>query len=97
MRSETDIEGLKNKIIPILERHGIKKAGLFGSCVRRELKKRSDIDILVQVPDDISLLGFIGIKLELEESLGRKVDLVEYETIKPLIKDKIINEQMVIL
>lgn len=97
MKRETDIEDLKSKIIPILERHGIKKAGLFGSLIHGQLKKRSDIDILVQIPDDVSLLGFIGIKLELEESLKRKVDLIEYETIKPPIKDRIINEQMIIL
>jgi len=37
---------------------------------------------------DISLLDFVGIKLEIEEALGRKIDLVEYSTIKPLFKQK---------
>jgi len=97
MRKKSNLEDIKKKIIPILESHGVKKAALFGSCVRGEMKKGSDIDILVQMTDDVSLLGFVGVKLELEEALGRKVDLVEYDTIKPLIKDRILNEQVVII
>ena len=91
------IEGIKRKIIPILHRYGIKKAGLFGSCVRGELREDSDIDILVEIDRDLSLLEFIGIKLDLEETLGRKIDLVEYGTIKPQLKERILEEQMAIL
>lgn len=62
-----------------------------------ELKEDSDIDILVEIEADISLLDFVGIKLELEEALGKKIDLVEYSTIKPLLKDRILREQVVVL
>lgn len=41
-----EIEDVKKKIVPILKHHGVKKAGLFGSLVRGELSKKSDIDIL---------------------------------------------------
>jgi predicted nucleotidyltransferase len=41
----------------------------------------------------MSLLGFIGLKLALEEALGKKVDLVEYSAIKPLIKESILKEE----
>jgi len=92
-----NIEEIKRKIIPVLQRHGIKKAGLFGSGVRDDLKEESDIDILVEIEDDISLLDFVGIKLEIEEAVGRKVDLIEYDTIKELLKEKILKEQIIIL
>jgi len=92
-----DIEDLKRKILPILQRYGAKRAGLFGSCVRGDMKEESDIDILVEIEKDISLLDFVGLKLEIEEVLGRKVDLVEYNTIKPSLKEKILKEQVVIL
>ena len=95
MRMST--EEIKQKILPILQRHGIKRAGLFGSYVRGEMREDSDVDILVELDDDISLLDFVGIKLEIEEVLGKKIDLVEYCTIKPFIKDKIIKEQVGIL
>ena len=91
------IDRIKKQIMPILRQHNVKRAGLFGSYVKGRNKKSSDIDILVQLGKDISLLDFAGLKIELEEILGRKVDLVEYNTIKPLIKDRILNEQVIIL
>ena len=94
---ETSIKEIEQKILPILKEHNIKKAGLFGSCVRGEMREDSDIDVLVEIEDNISLLDFVGIKLEIEEALKRKVDLVEYSTIKPLLKEKIIREQVGIL
>lgn len=92
-----DIKEIKEKILPILQRYRAKRAGLFGSYVRGEIKEDSDIDILVEIEDDISLLDFVGIKLEIEEVLGREVDLVEYNTIKPLLRNRILKEQVAIL
>jgi len=94
---KTHIEEIKQKTLPILQRYRVKRAGLFGSYVRGEMREDSDIDILVEIERDISLLDFVGIKLEIEEALGRKIDLVEYSTIKPLLKERILNEQVVIL
>ena len=91
------IENIKQTILPILKKHGATKAGLFGSLVRGEMCDDSDIDILVEIKEDISLLDFVGIKLELEEALGKKVDLVEYNTIKPALSKQILGEQVVIL
>lgn len=91
------IEEIKERIIPILQRYGIKKAAIFGSLAKGEAKTSSDVDILVEIKSDMSLLDFIGIKIELEEALKMKVDLVEYDTIKPLIREKILSEQVAIL
>lgn len=88
---------LKKKSIPILKRYGVSRAAVFGSFARNQMRRSSDIDILIDIKKDISLLDFVGLKLEIEEALGKKVDLVEYETIKPLIKERIIREQLVIL
>jgi predicted nucleotidyltransferase len=92
-----DMEELKRRIISVLQKYDVKRAGLFGSCVRGEFSEESDIDILVEIESDISLLDFVGIKLELEEVLERKVDLGEYDTIKSLLREKILNEQVEIL
>lgn len=92
-----EIEDLKRKVLPILQQYGVKRVGLFGSCVRGEMREDSDIDILVEIEKDISLLDFVGLKLEIEEMLGRKVDLVEYNAIKPLLRERILKEQTVIL
>ncbi len=95
MRKEIAI--IKKKVCPILKKYGVKRAGVFGSVVKGKTKKYSDVDILVEIKKDISLLDFVGLKIELEEKLGKKVDLVEYNTIKPLIKEQILNEQVAIL
>ena len=92
-----DIEHIKESVLPILIQHGVGKAALFGSAATDQMEPESDIDLLVRIDRDISLLEFVGLKLELEGALNRKVDLVEYETIKPQLKDRIINQQRVIL
>ncbi len=91
------IDEIKRKTIPILKRYGVKRAALFGSYVRGEVRENSDIDILVEIEKDISLLDFVGLKLEIEEVLGRKIDLVEYCTVKPLLRERILSEQVTIL
>jgi predicted nucleotidyltransferase len=88
------VEEIKNKIKPVLKRNGILKAGIFGSFSRGENNGESDIDILVKIENEISLLDFIGIKLELEDVLGKKVDLVEYDAIKPAIRENILKEEI---
>ncbi|MCK4519169.1 MAG: nucleotidyltransferase family protein [Candidatus Omnitrophica bacterium] len=92
-----NIEGIKQKILPILQNYEVKKVALFGSCVRGEMKEESDVDILIDIRADISLLGFVGLKQKIEDALGRKVDLVEYDTLKPLLRERILKEQVVLL
>ncbi|MBI2672510.1 nucleotidyltransferase family protein [Candidatus Woesearchaeota archaeon] len=91
------IEKLKPIIIKILKKHGVKRAGIFGSYARGEQKKNSDIDILADIPKKVNLFDFVGIKLELEDALKKKVDLVEYKLIRPELKNIILNEEVKIL
>jgi hypothetical protein len=91
------INDIKYKILPILKRYGTRRAGLFGSCVRGELRAASDVDILVEIGGDLSLLDFVKLKHELEDTLGRHVDLVEYVTLKPLLRDRILSEEVQII
>ena len=93
-----DIKKIKSKIVKILKKNKVVRAGIFGSYARGEQKKNSDIDILIEVNDkNMSLLGFIAMKLELEDVSGKKVDLVEYGAIKPLVKKEILNEEIRII
>ncbi|MCC5927100.1 MAG: nucleotidyltransferase family protein [Bacteroidetes bacterium] len=87
-----DLGHIKKKIRPILKKYGIKKAGIFGSSARGEAVV-NDLDLLVKIDKKISLLEFIGIQQELEDKLGMKVDLVEYDAIKPALKDDILREE----
>ena len=89
-----NLEMLKEKIRPILKRWSVERASIFGSYVRDEAKEDSDIDILVELDDNVSLFDFIGLKLEIEDAIGKKVDLVEFSTIKPAFREKILEEQV---
>ena len=90
-----DLLDIKSKIIEILKKNKIKKAGIFGSYVRGEQKENSDVDILVEISDKkMSLLGFIHIKNELQDALRKKVDLVEYKMIRPELKRNILGEEI---
>jgi predicted nucleotidyltransferase len=92
-----ELEELKNKIIPVLERYEVKKAAVFGSFVRGEQTEKSDIDILVEFKGEKSLLDLAGLQIELEDTLHRKVDVLTYNSLHPLLKDRILKEQKVIL
>ena len=97
-RANREIGKIKQKIIKILKENKVKKAGIFGSYSRGEQKENSDIDILVKIDDkNMSLLGFIELKLKLEDILRKKIDLVEYNVIKPKIKERILNEEVRII
>lgn len=89
-----DIEDLKRKIIPILKKHEVIKAGIFGSVARGEAKENSDIDILVEIPKEKSLLDLIRLENELKEKLKRDVDVVEYNSVHPLLKEIIFKEEV---
>jgi len=91
------IQSIKRKIVSILKRHGVKKAAIFGSFVRGEAKKNSDIDILVEFKREKSLLDLVALEIELEKTLKRKVDILTYGSIHPLLKDIILKEEKVIL
>ncbi len=91
------MDNLKEKIKKILKKNKVKKAGIFGSYARGENKKNSDIDILIEVDKDYSLLDLARMKIQLEKAIKRNVDLVEYATIKPLIKNQILKEEVRIL
>lgn len=97
-KSNKKIEDIKKKIVKTLKRNKVTRAGIFGSYVRGEEKKDSDVDILVEINDpELSLLGFIALKHRIEDILGKSIDLVEYGAIKPRIKKRILTEEIRII
>jgi len=88
-------EKIGKKIKKILVENNIDKAGIFGSYATGKQGKASDIDILVEINNQrFSLVDFIRLKLKLEGVLKKKVDLVEYKTIKPALKKIILNQEI---
>ena len=75
-------EEIKRKIIEYLLPYHPKKIGLFGSFVRNEMRPDSDIDILIDLNDSISLFDLAHIQIELTEMLGRKADVLTEGALK---------------
>ena len=94
---ESQIEKYKEIILEILKKHDVKKASLFGSIVREEMSTDSDIDLIIEFKGDKSLLNLAALKIELEEKLSLKVDVLTYNSIHPLLRDQILAEQVEIL
>jgi len=92
-----NIEEIREKILPILKKYEVKRAGIFGSMARNEETEKSDIDILVELPDEASLLDLVGLKMELEEVLRKKVDVLTYDSIYPPLREPILSEEVAIL
>jgi predicted nucleotidyltransferase len=89
-------EAIKKKLEtfkPVLtEKYKVKGIGIFGSYVRGEQGKKSDVDLLVDFSESISLLDFIHLENELSDLLGVKVDLVMKTALKPRIGRHILEE-----
>lgn len=92
----TSLKKIKETIrsnMPLLEeKYKVREIGVFGSYVRGEQKKKSDLDILVNFYAPISLLKFIGLENHLSGILGVKVDLVMKDSLKPRIGIHILKE-----
>ena len=74
------------------ERFRVKEIGIFGSCIRGEQKKQSDIDVLVEFEEPVSLLGVVRLENFLTDLVGIKVDLVPKRDVRPELKERIYKE-----
>jgi hypothetical protein len=90
----------KKEIIEIIQKrkpeltthYGVRRLGLFGSYVKNQQRKKSDVDILVQFSRDIDLFDFIDLREYLENELNAKVDLVMESALKPNLGKRILAE-----
>ncbi len=90
-----ELEKLKPKIVKILKEHGIARAGIFGSYARGDQTKDSDIDILIEFND--SLLKLVAIENKIKERTKRKIDLLTYNGLNKLLKERILKEEIKII
>ncbi|MGE5398505.1 MAG: nucleotidyltransferase family protein [Chitinophagales bacterium] len=74
----------------------VARVGIFGSFARGEATESSDVDILVEFNENIDIFQFIRLQYYLIEILGRKVDLVTPDAVKPLVKEQIMREVLYI-
>ncbi|MDZ7292191.1 MAG: nucleotidyltransferase family protein [candidate division KSB1 bacterium] len=83
---------LRQHLPEICERYKVKSLGVFGSYVRNEQKKGSDLDVLVEFDRAPTFFEFIDLEDHLSNLLGVKVDLVMKSALKPAIGQRILSE-----
>ena len=94
MRKKIDqiIMKLRENMPVLREKYKVKTLGVFGSYVRGEQKKSSDLDILVEFQEPVGLFQFMELEDFLEKNTGVKIDLVSRKALKPRIGKHILEE-----
>jgi len=88
---------LRENASEIRDRFGVDRLGVFGSASRGQETPASDVDILVGFEEGKKTFdNFMDLKFYLEDLFGREVDLITFESIHPLMKDRIIQEAVYI-
>jgi len=92
MATKELLHNKRNQILALANRYGVQNIRIFGSTARGEARPDSDIDFLVEVAPDLTLLNFIAFKQDLEDLLGCPVDVVTEPELHPRIRQHIIEE-----
>jgi predicted nucleotidyltransferase len=95
-----NVEAIKRTLLQhkaeLREKFKVKNIGVFGSYVRGEQKRKSDVDVLVEFEEPIGLFEFMDLEMYLSDLLGVKVDLVSKKALKPHIGECILEEVVMI-
>jgi uncharacterized protein len=92
-----ELRDLSEQVVPTLRRFGVVRAGVFGSVVRGEARPESDLDLLVEFEQGRTLFDLVELKDELSRVLGRRADVLTYGSLHPLLRDRVLRDQVAIL
>lgn len=88
------------KIATFCRRHHIRELALFGSVLREDFGPESDVDVLIDfepgADEELTLLDLAGMQIELSEIVGRDVDFVLRDGLKPFVRDEVLNNSEII-
>jgi len=89
---DAEVDGAS--LADLCRRYQVRELSLFGSAARGEMRPDSDIDLLVEfLPNaEVDLVDYAGLMLDLSRLVGRKVDLVSKNGLKPLIRNSVLEE-----
>lgn len=90
------INSVREKILPILKEYNITYAGIFGSVASGQVKKNSDVDIIVRFGSPIGMFAYMRFINGLERTLKKKVDVVTEQSLNKFVKPYVLPEVKVI-
>jgi len=86
------LQAHRQKILELATRHGARNVRVFGSTVRGDARPNSDIDLLVEIEAGRTLLDLIALEQDLEELLGRPVEILTDSGLSPYLQQRILAE-----
>jgi predicted nucleotidyltransferase len=86
------LQDKRDEILRIAAAHGAQNVRVFGSVSRGEADAKSDVDLLVKLEPGRSLLDLIAMKQDLEDLLGREVDVVTEDAVSTYIREQVLRE-----
>ena len=86
------IQEKRKEILKIAHQYGAYNLRIFGSVARGEERQDSDVDFLVDMESDLNLLDRIGLMQDLEDLLGRKVDVATVKVLRDFCRDSILKD-----
>ncbi len=86
------LKGNREDVFRICAKYGARNVRVFGSVARGQADEGSDVDVLVELEPGRSLFDLGGLQYELEELLGRRVDVVTERGLKARIRDRVLRE-----
>ena len=84
-----ELKALTPQLEALLAQYGVSNLAVFGSVARDQARAGSDVDLLVDLPQGTSLLDHSALKLELEDLLQQKVDLIRRRNLKPSLRQRV--------
>lgn len=82
--------------LPLFQKYRVKRVALFGSVIRDEVEEESDVDLLVEMPKEGRPYDFFNLQADLADLFKCKVDLVEYDALHPRLKDRVLNDAVML-
>lgn len=82
----------RDQVRDVAERRGARNVRVFGSVARGDDGPTSDVDLLVDLDDGVTLIGLAGLQQDLSELLGRNVDVIPASMLKPRLRDRVLVE-----
>ncbi len=92
MNLEAMLEEKREELLRLAAKHGAKNVRIFGSVARGEAGPDSDVDFLVELEPDRSLLDHAALLVDFERLLGHRVDVVTEGGIRPRIRERVLKE-----
>lgn len=88
----TDLQQRKAEILALCQKYHASNIRIFGSVVRGDNREDSDIDLLVDMPSQMSFLRLVSLHQELLDLLGRRVDIAIERNLPPFIREQALRE-----